>query len=60
MRDYVFDFIEIFYNCQFRLERDIDFVSLVTKDYSFSGRNDQRLQGRSHTEDRYWDYLTGW
>ncbi len=35
-RSSVIDFIDIFYKCNFSLERDMDFVSLVSSDYSYS------------------------
>jgi coenzyme F420-reducing hydrogenase alpha subunit len=57
VREYVIEFVEIFYNCQFKLERDIDFVSLVTKDFSFSNGMISDSKGESIKEDRYWDYL---
>jgi coenzyme F420-reducing hydrogenase alpha subunit len=37
VRDYVMEFTEVFYNCEFKLERDTDFVALATSDYSFVG-----------------------
>ena len=37
VRDHVIEFIEIFYNAKFKLVSDTNFVSLLTKDYSFSG-----------------------
>jgi coenzyme F420-reducing hydrogenase alpha subunit len=57
VRDYVIEFIELFYNCEFKLEHDTDFVSLVTKDYSFFNGVIQDSGGTSIQEDRYWDYL---
>jgi len=57
IRDYVIDFIEIFYNCDFKLERDTDFVSLQTSDYSFLEGTIIDSKGESIPEDRYWDYL---
>ena len=57
VRSHVIDFIEIFYNCTFKLERDIDFVSLRTSDYSFLEGNIVDSKGEAIPEDRYWDYL---
>ena len=37
VRDHAIEFIGIFYNAKFELVSDTDFVSLLTKDYSFSG-----------------------
>ena len=51
VRSYVIEFIEIFYNCQFKLERDIDFVSLVTKDFSFSNGIIEDSRGESIKEE---------
>ena len=44
VRSYVIEFVEIFYSCQFKLEREIDFVSLVTKDFSFSNGTIHRFE----------------
>ncbi len=57
VREYAIEFIEIFYNCTFKLERDTDFVSLVTKDFSFFGGHIEDSSGSCIPEERYWDYL---
>jgi len=57
IRPYVLEFIEMFYNCDFKLERDIDFVALVSKDYSYINGEIQDSRGEHIKEDRYWDYL---
>ncbi len=57
VRDYVIEFIEIFYNSSFELEHDTGFVSLVTKDYSFSNGIIEDSRGFCIIEDSYWDYL---
>ncbi len=58
VRTYVIELTEAFYNCEFRLERDTDFVALTTKDYSFVGQGsicDSR--GAVIDEYDYRDYL---
>jgi coenzyme F420-reducing hydrogenase alpha subunit len=57
VRDYAVEFIEIFYNCQFKLERDTAFVSLLTDDYSFIGGSVIDSSGEEIPEADYWDYL---
>lgn len=56
-RDYVLEFIELFYDCEFRLDRDINFVSAVTKDYSFLGGDIEDSGGMCIIKERYKDYL---
>ncbi len=57
IRGYVIEFIEIFYNCNFTLERDVDFVALTTKDYSFLDGVIQDSAGEHIAQERYWDYV---
>lgn len=57
VRDHVIEFIEIFYNCDFKLERDTDFVSLVTKDYSFLDGEIGDSNGASIKKSEYMNYL---
>ncbi|VVB77383.1 Sulfhydrogenase 1 subunit alpha [uncultured archaeon] len=58
VRDYVIDFTEIFYASDFKLERDTDFVSLVTSDYSFVDPGRIRdTRGADIDENRYKDFL---
>ena len=57
VRGYVLDFIEIFYGCPLSLERDTDFVALVTKDYTFLDGAIQDSSRACILPDRYWDYL---
>jgi coenzyme F420-reducing hydrogenase alpha subunit len=57
VRDYAIEFIDIFYNCQFKLERDIAFVSLLTDDYSFLGGTVIDSNGEEISRTNYWDYL---
>ncbi len=57
VRGYAIEFMEIFYSCGLNLERDTNFVSLVTDDYSFSKGKIIDSRGSCILEDRYWDYL---
>jgi coenzyme F420-reducing hydrogenase alpha subunit len=57
VRGYVIEFAEIFHKCEFGLERDIDFVSLVTKDFSFSNGVIRDSKGETIEEERFWNYL---
>lgn len=57
VRDYAIEFIELFYNCEFKLERDTAFVSLRTNDYSFLGGSVIDSAGEEIPDDKYWDYL---
>ncbi len=56
-RQHALEFVDIFYNSTFRLERDTDFVSLLTSDYSFMGGSIVDSKGASIPEERYWDYV---
>jgi coenzyme F420-reducing hydrogenase alpha subunit len=58
VRDHVIDFIELFYDCDFKLERDTNFVSLVSKDYSFLGGDVIDSNGVSIPKEEYWDFLS--
>lgn len=57
VRDYVIEFIEIFYNCDFKLIRDTDFVSIVTDDYSFLDGMIEDSTGFCVLSRKYSDYL---
>lgn len=57
VREYAIEFIDIFYNCTFKLERDTNFVSLITKDYTFFGGHIEDSSGSCILEERYGDYL---
>jgi coenzyme F420-reducing hydrogenase alpha subunit len=57
VRQDIIYFIDIFYNSTFKLERNIDFVSLVTKDYSFLDGIVESSKGFCVSKNRYWDYL---
>ncbi len=57
VRGHVIELTDLFYNSDFRLERDTDFVSLVTKDYSFINGVINDTRGAVIPESRYRDYL---
>lgn len=57
VRDHVIEFTELFYNCDFKLERVINFVSLLTQDFSFIGGDIVDSSGLHVLEEKYWDYL---
>jgi coenzyme F420-reducing hydrogenase alpha subunit len=57
VRDHVIEFLDVFYNCSFKLERDTDFVSLVTKDYSFLDGSIGDSNGASIPKGEYMNYL---
>jgi coenzyme F420-reducing hydrogenase alpha subunit len=57
VRAYALDMIDPFYECTFNLERNINFVSLLTDDYSFLSGNVVDTKGESIPEEKYWDYL---
>ena len=57
-REHVIGFIELFYNSNFKLERDMDFVALVSKDYSFiDGDTVESTKGFCVPKNKYWDYV---
>lgn len=57
VRDYAIEMIKPFYECKFELQRDINFVSLLTKDYSFLGGTVIDTKQEAIPEGSYWDYL---
>lgn len=57
VRDYVIEFIEIFYNSKFDLGHDTDFVSLITKDYSFVNGMIEDSKGYCILENSYQNYI---
>jgi coenzyme F420-reducing hydrogenase alpha subunit len=57
VRNHVIDFTQMFYDCDFKLERDTDFVSLITKDYSFLQGEIRDSRGLRIPEENYWDHL---
>jgi sulfhydrogenase subunit alpha len=57
VRGYAIDFIKIFYDKSPVLERDADFVSLVSEDYSFNDGNIEDSRGFNVLSHRYSDYV---
>ncbi len=57
VRDDVIEFIEMFYNCDFKLERDTNFVSMAPKDYAFMGGEVMDSKGITIPKESYWDFL---
>lgn len=58
VRDFVIDFTEMFYDSKFKLERDTDFVSLVTNDYSFLQGEIRDSTGLRIPEEKYLEHLS--
>ncbi|MFC2143677.1 Ni/Fe hydrogenase subunit alpha [Candidatus Aenigmatarchaeota archaeon] len=56
-RPHVVELIDIFYNCDFKLKREIDFVSLVTPDFSFLEGEVRNSKGLCIPESHYWEHL---
>ena len=56
-RGYAIEAMELFYNCDFRLDMDTDFVALETKDFSFFRGTIVDSKGLRAAEEKYWDYL---
>lgn len=57
IRNYVIEFIDIFYACDFKLERDTNFLALIGDDYSYLGGKVCDSRGICTPEENYWDYL---
>jgi coenzyme F420-reducing hydrogenase alpha subunit len=56
-REHALEFVDTFYNCDFKLERDTNFVALTNDDYSYIGGHVEDSKGESIEEDSYMDYL---
>lgn len=56
-RDSAIEFIEMFYNCEFKLERDMNFVAMAAPDYSFIDGQVKDSKGLTLPEKDYWSYL---
>ncbi len=56
-REYVIEFMEIFYQRSQKLERDTDFVSIVNGDYSFTDGMIEDSTGFSVLSHKFSDYL---
>ncbi len=57
VRPMVMKLIDIFYKCDWKLERQTDFVALKTKDFSFLEGNICSSSGACIAEEKYWDHL---
>lgn len=57
VRDYVLDFIELFYNSNLKLEHETDFLSMVNDDYSFSKGVIKDSRGALIETEKYADFL---
>lgn len=49
--------IELFKNCTFKLERDLEFVSLISGDYNFLDGEIKNSDGQTIAKEKYGDYL---
>jgi len=56
-RENILDLIKIFYDCDFKLERERRFVALVTDDFSFLEGVVKTSDGETIPEGDYWDYV---
>ncbi len=56
-RDTVIELVKIFHECDFEFKRDCNFVSLVTKDFSFLEGEIRSTDGTTIQENDYWNYL---
>ncbi|MGD1836713.1 MAG: Ni/Fe hydrogenase subunit alpha [Nitrososphaeraceae archaeon] len=56
-REHVFDLLEIFYNSKFDFTRETNFISLVSKDYSFLEGDILTSSGLTIKEEHFWDHL---
>lgn len=57
VRKDVLELIDIFYKCDWVLERDTNFVGLVTDDFSFLEGVIKSTSGTNIKEEDYWDHL---
>lgn len=56
-REAVLKLIDIFYKCEWKLERDTNFVALKTKDFSFLEGTICSSTGACIAEENFWDHL---
>ncbi|HBI97073.1 MAG: Nickel-dependent hydrogenase large subunit [Candidatus Falkowbacteria bacterium GW2011_GWC2_38_22] len=56
-RDFVLRLIDIFYKCDWKLERKTDFVALKTRDFSFLEGTICSSSGACIEESNFWDHL---
>ncbi len=57
IRKYVLELAELFYNCDWKLKRDTNFVALTTSDFSFLEGVIKSTGGSEIKEENYWDHL---
>jgi coenzyme F420-reducing hydrogenase alpha subunit len=57
VRNRVLDLIEVFHKCDFRFERETQFVSLINKDFNFVEGEICSTEGHCIQERDYWDHL---
>jgi len=57
VRQYVFDLLDLLYECNFSFERKTNFVALCTDDFSFLEGRIKSSDGVEIAEEDYWDYL---
>ncbi|OGF26426.1 hypothetical protein A2331_05840 [Candidatus Falkowbacteria bacterium RIFOXYB2_FULL_34_18] len=57
VRKYVLNLAEIFLGCDWKLERDTNFVGLVTPDFSFLEGTIKSTSGTEIKEENFWDHL---
>ena len=57
VKKYILNLAEIFYNCDWKLERKVNFVALTTADFSFLEGHICSSTGACIKEENYWDHL---
>jgi sulfhydrogenase subunit alpha len=57
VRGYVLGLMEILFKCDWELKRDINFIALKTKDFSFLEGQICSTTGACIAEENYWDHL---
>jgi len=57
VRQNIVELAEIFYNCKWQIERETNFVALVTPDFSFLEGKICSTSGACILEENYWDHL---
>lgn len=57
IRPHILELAEIFYNCDWKLERKTNFVALITPDFSFLEGRIKSASGADIEEANFWDHL---
>jgi len=57
VRNEIFDLIQLFYDCDWKFGERINFVALVTKDFSFLEGVVKSTEGDTILERNYWEHL---